>query len=176
MESSGASASNHLHPSEAPVTVPGIRTPSPLWATGTVNGIVNSAVTSTPPAAASTQKAGAERHAVSYLTDSDKSLLLNSLGVTMTAGTTAEGADFIGMTVNPPVSDDEWAARMNVASQIMMDRKYGQLRGEVTPGYLTDLLTRYRDSGADTSMEVVLSKALDYLSKGTPATRVDTQA
>jgi len=146
------------------VNVSGIHSTSPLWG-----------IDKTP----STAKVGdhgpkASANPAEYLTESDKSFLLNGLGVTITPLSNGSEHGYT-LTTSEPVSDDEWVARQTAAAQIMSDRQQGLIQGDVSTTYLTELLTRARDDSSS-AFQAVLQRGLDFLAKGAPVTRVDTQA
>lgn len=104
------------------------------------------------------------------LTRSDKGLLLNALGVTVTPR--GDGFDF---QMPEGTSVEESKAAGQLAMQMMLDRQRGAIDGDVSSSYLTDLLDRAGHS-IQPAFENVLNKALDYLVKGSPVTRVNEQA
>ncbi|MGI4895444.1 MAG: hypothetical protein ACRYF3_10055 [Janthinobacterium lividum] len=130
--------------------------------------------TSTVTRTASPAQTTPSANAADYLTDSDKSFLLNGLGVTITPWT-AGGEHGYTMTTTEPVSDDEWVARQTAAADLMQDRKQGLIQGDVSPAYLKDLLARAKDDSSK-AFQAVLQRGLDFLAKGSPVKHVDTQA
>ena len=123
-----------------------------------------------------TQAAALQRGGVSLdnpanaLTRSDKGLLLNALGVTVTPR--GDGFDF-QMPEGTSVEDTKAAGRL--AMQMMLDRQRGAINGDVSSSYPKELLDR---AGYDINpaFENVLNKAPEYLGKGSPVTRVNEQA
>lgn len=112
-----------------------------------------------------------ETRAANALTDSDKSFLLNGLGVAVT--TDGHGALFF--TPNRPMSDDEMDGAISTTLQIATDRASGQLQGEVTTSYLSAILARAKDDSTK-ALQASLQRGIDYLIKGSPIKHVDTQA
>ena len=105
------------------------------------------------------------------LTDADKSFLLNGLGVKFTID---RDGTLNGIPTRP-MSDEETGAAIGVALQIATDRHSGRLQGEVSTTYLKDLVARARNDSTQ-AFQDALQSGIDYLVKGSPVTKVDTQA
>ncbi|MFC3690282.1 hypothetical protein [Aquipuribacter hungaricus] len=107
---------------------------------------------------------------VGSLTASDRSFLLNAFGMTVTAqGDTMTFHETAGL------SGEDGKAASQLASQLMADRQRGAIEGDVTPDYFHALLIRAGDDSGQAFQDMI-SKALDYLTKGSAVTRVDARA
>lgn len=121
------------------------------------------------PASATSSQTEPER-LVASLTDSDKSFLLNTLGMTVTAR-----GNFTETQMPAGLSEEEGKARQTIAAQLMFDRERGAIEGNVSPSYLKDLLERRKDDSTE-EFQDLMTKSLEYLLKGDGPKRVDTQA
>ncbi|WP_340289771.1 hypothetical protein [Aquipuribacter hungaricus] len=107
---------------------------------------------------------------VGALTGSDRSFLLNTFGMTVT--TQGDSMTFHGLE---GLSGDDAMAAGQLAMQLMADRQRGAIEGDVSPDYFHALLLRVGDDSGQAFQDMI-SKALDYLTGGSPVTRVDTRA
>jgi len=106
---------------------------------------------------------------VGSLTASDRSFLLNAFGMTVTAqGDTMTFHETAGL------SSEDGKAASQLASQLMADRQRGAIEGDVSPDYFHALLIRAGDDSGQAFQDMI-SKALDYLTKGSAVTRVDAR-
>lgn len=133
-----------------------------------------------PPASTVSSRASAAAPAPAFtsaslvgsLTESDTSLLLNSLGLTVTARVDPDSMTFHG-TEN--MSPEEARGASTLAMQLMADRQSGAVDGDVSSSYLTGLLSRIGTDPAQATFADAISNALEYLAGGSTVARVDTR-
>ncbi len=123
-------------------------------------------------AAAPAPAASTSASLVGSLTESDKSFLLNSFGMTVTARVDPDSMTFHG-TEN--MSPEQARGASTLASQLMADRQRGAVDGDVSSSYLTGLLSRIGTDPAQAPFADAISKALEHLAGGSTVARVDTR-
>ena len=105
------------------------------------------------------------------LTSSDRQFLMGSLGVSVK--TDGNGGVEYGMPDG--LTEDERIQRSWVAAQMAVDRKAGNLTGDVSSSYFQGLLGRMQTSGDQSPPGAVIDEALKYLADGGRMKHVDTR-